>query len=191
MGADNVKLSKKELNEYRTKYEISKEKFELVLKNFRKYATRDGRITRDAFKLILGGVMHDDLAEQVFDSFDFDHNGYMDVREYLSMMGVTHGGSLEQKLNASFDLFDKNGDGVLSKEEVKGMFVLIIKQKRAAANPKAPQEELDEKSLQTIQGIVDAVFSRVDTDGNGTIDRKEFLAGFKDHPEVCGFFKQF
>ncbi|KAH3756256.1 neurocalcin-like [Pelomyxa schiedti] len=190
MGADNVKMSKKELNEYRTKYEIPQDKFAVIVKNFKKHATADGRITRDAFKKILGGVMHDALAEQVFDSFDADGNGYMDLREYLAMMGVTHGGNLDQKLNASFDLFDKDGNGTLSRDEVKGMFVLIIKQKRAAAG-QSQNEPLDEKSMQTIQGIVDTVFDRVDTDRSGAIDRQEFIAGFRDHPEICGFFKQF
>jgi Ca2+-binding EF-hand superfamily protein len=31
---------------------------------------------------------------------------------------------------ASFEIFDKNGDGVLSKEEVKKMLVMVVKQVR-------------------------------------------------------------
>ena len=82
----------------------------------------------------------------------------MDLREYLMMMGgefyflkkqpsihsihtlknkkyhlsiiylVTHGGTIEQKLKASFEMFDKDGNGELSKVEVREMFMLIVNQ---------------------------------------------------------------
>jgi Ca2+-binding EF-hand superfamily protein len=99
----------------------------MVIKCFKKHANSEGKISKDSFKKILAGVMHEDLAAQVFDSFDRDHSGTMDVKEYLAMMGVSHGGTIEQKLRASFELFDKNGDGVLSKDEIRDMFISIVK----------------------------------------------------------------
>jgi hypothetical protein len=89
----------------------------------------------------------------------------MDIHEYLALMGVTFGGTTEQKLKgthqfstplfkvalniffannilefdndihflklcfvASFEIFDKNGDGVLSRDEVRSMLVMVVKQ---------------------------------------------------------------
>eukprot|EP00727_Mastigamoeba_balamuthi_P007799 m51a1_g364 hypothetical protein (199) ;mRNA; r:601183-602152 len=198
MGNDAAKPTKDEKECFKRQYGIPEEKFDMVMKSFKKHATGDGKISRDAFKKILAGVMHDELAEQVFDSFDRDGNNTMDVHEYLMMMGVTHGGTIEQKLRASFGLFDKNGDGVLSKEEVREMFILIVKQKKTAqmlrqtgAKPHAKPEPIDAKGLAAIDGIINTVFDKVDKDHNGVLDIDEFLLGFSEHPEVCGFFKQF
>jgi Ca2+-binding EF-hand superfamily protein len=52
----------------------------------------------------------------------------MDVREYMALMGVTFGGSMDQKLKASFEIFDRNGDGSLSKEEVRQMLTMVVRQ---------------------------------------------------------------
>ena len=109
--------------------------------------------------------MHEELCDQVFDSFDRDHSGALDVKEYLMMMGVTHGGTIDQKLRASFDLFDKNGDGVLCKAEIREMFVSIVKQKRAAERFRATgirtaaaDEPVDAKALAAIDGVINTVF---------------------------------
>ncbi|KAH3761242.1 hypothetical protein Pelo_6934 [Pelomyxa schiedti] len=198
MGAESSALTKVEAAQIRNQYGLPQEKFDVVLKSFQKHADRNGKISSAAFKQILDGVMHPDLADKVFASFDRDNSGTMDVREYLAMMGVTHGGTLEQKLNASFELFDKNGDGVLSKEEIREMFVMIVKQKRTATNMRksagsaaASAVELDDKAMAAINSVINTVFDRIDVDRNGTIDRDEFLNGFAKHPDVCGFFKQF
>eukprot|EP01105_Mastigella_eilhardi_P002573 TRINITY_DN1321_c0_g2_i1.p1 TRINITY_DN1321_c0_g2~~TRINITY_DN1321_c0_g2_i1.p1 ORF type:complete len:176 (-),score=64.83 TRINITY_DN1321_c0_g2_i1:109-636(-) len=170
---------------------VSQEKLDEALKSFAKHAV-DGKITRQAFKTILAGIMYDELADQVFDSFDRDKNGYMDLDEYLTMMGVTHGGTVQQKLNASFDLFDKNGDGTLSRDEIREMFILIIKQKRVAqGKPVVKGETLEAREMAIIEGVIEAVFKEVDIDHNGVLDRAEYLRGFSEHPEICGFFNQF
>eukprot|EP01105_Mastigella_eilhardi_P021994 TRINITY_DN5381_c0_g4_i1.p1 TRINITY_DN5381_c0_g4~~TRINITY_DN5381_c0_g4_i1.p1 ORF type:complete len:199 (+),score=46.55 TRINITY_DN5381_c0_g4_i1:62-658(+) len=190
-------LTKMEEQEYMKTYGIPPEKYSVVMKSFKTHMTTDSKITREGFKKILEGVLQPELVDQVFDSFDRDHNGYMDVREYLAMMGVTYGGTLDQKLNASFELFDKNGDGGLSREEVRDMFLMIVKQKRAAQSfmktgARVPMNQpLDTKAMTAIEKVIDTVFDRVDRDKNGSIDRHEFMLGFSEHPDVCGFFKQF
>eukprot|EP01106_Pelomyxa_sp_JSP_P011910 TRINITY_DN3174_c0_g1_i3.p1 TRINITY_DN3174_c0_g1~~TRINITY_DN3174_c0_g1_i3.p1 ORF type:complete len:190 (-),score=90.75 TRINITY_DN3174_c0_g1_i3:93-578(-) len=161
---------------------MTKEQYEEVMKAYKKAATKDGRITRQAFVEMHQGQMPTARAEQMFDSFDKDKSGSIDVREYLSLMGVSQSGTPEQKLAASFDLFDKNGDGHLSKEEVKTLFTMTAKQKKGT---------LDAKTLAMIDKTVTVVFEKVDKDKSGNIDRKEFLEGFSAQPELCGFFKQY
>lgn len=142
--------------------------------------------------------MDEDLARKVFASFDADHNGTLEIDEYLTMMGVLHWGSVEQKLKASFSLFDKNGDGQLSRVEINEMFVSMVKQKRAAEQSSksgkrvtASTVSLSEKDMDSISRVVNTVFDKVDTDKSGEIDYDEFIKGFTTHPDICGFFKQF
>eukprot|EP00029_Vermamoeba_vermiformis_P006964 TRINITY_DN2877_c0_g1_i1.p1 TRINITY_DN2877_c0_g1~~TRINITY_DN2877_c0_g1_i1.p1 ORF type:complete len:144 (+),score=30.14 TRINITY_DN2877_c0_g1_i1:36-467(+) len=129
MGNGHLKLSKDETENFNKMYNIPPEKSKLIFKSFEKSA-HGSKISRENFLKIMDnhGVMERDLANQVFDSFDRDGNGDMDLEEYMALMGVTFGGNIEQKLRASFEIFDKNGDGVLSKDEVRRMLVMVVKQ---------------------------------------------------------------
>lgn len=168
------------------------------MKSFKKYAGKDNKITESAFIVAVSESMDEDLARKVFASFDADHNGTLEIDEYLTMMGVLHWGSIEQKLKASFSLFDKNGDGQLSPKEINEMFVSMVKQKRAGELSEKTKTKvltstitLSEKDLDSINRVVLTVFEKVDTDKSGEIDYQEFITGFTTHPDICGFFKQF
>jgi Ca2+-binding EF-hand superfamily protein len=200
MGNGHLKLSKDEMDNFRKMYNIPPEKSKLIFKSFEKSA-HGGKISRENFIKIMDnhGVMETELANQVFDSFDRDGNGDMDMDEYMTLMGVTFGGNIEQKLRASFEIFDKNGDGVLSKEEVKKMLVMVVKQvTRAQLKARqgkkvsgSTQIEIDENGHAKLNTILDDIFNKVDANHDGLIDINEFIHGFADHPEICGFFKQF
>lgn len=65
-------------------FAVPQEKFDIVLKSFKKHANADGRISREGFKKILDGVMHPELADKVFDSFDRDHNKFVYSHKHYS-----------------------------------------------------------------------------------------------------------
>lgn len=50
---------------------------------------------------------------------------------------------------------------------------------------------MNDEELKAVNGIIDTVFEKVDTDKNSTLDINEFTAGFSANPEVCAFFMQF
>lgn len=122
----------------------------------------------------------------------------MDINEYLALMGVTFGGTVQQKLRASFAIFDKDGNGTLSKDEVRDMLRMVIIQVMRAqyrtTHGKIPSKGatvLDAAANAKIDQVVDEVFDRVDKDKSGAIDIDEFEAGFGENPEMLAFFKQF
>jgi hypothetical protein len=79
----------------------------------------------------------------------------------------------------------------------------------------APSEQVLKAREAEIQRIIDEIFAKVDADNvrswlllppsfawdlhavclaspqSGTIDLEEFKVGFKEHPDICNFFKQF
>ena len=184
-------VSKKEQKEMSEKFGIPMDQIKEMLNNFRKRAGADGTISKEQFRELLKGLMSDDLVDKVFTSFDKDGSGTMDEHEYLFMMGVTRGNNIEQKLRASFKMFDTDGNGALDPSEIREMFTLIINQRRAAQNPGKPLEPLNEKTVASINNIVREVFIKIDKNKSGTISLEEFIAGFNEYPEICGFFKQF
>eukprot|EP01106_Pelomyxa_sp_JSP_P000881 TRINITY_DN1128_c1_g1_i2.p1 TRINITY_DN1128_c1_g1~~TRINITY_DN1128_c1_g1_i2.p1 ORF type:complete len:189 (-),score=53.27 TRINITY_DN1128_c1_g1_i2:117-683(-) len=188
MGAEESGMTSTEIAAFKHKFSIADSTFETLAKSFKKHCDKTGKVSRPVFIKVLENAMPEELANKVFDSFDRDHSGWIDVREYLTLMGVIHGKSIEAKLNASFDMFDANGDGSLSKEEVTQMFMMMVRQKRKAQNL---PDTIDAKAQANIQKTVDNVFAVADKDKNGTISREEFTEGFLTRPDVCTFFRQF
>ena len=87
------------------------------------------------------------------------------------MCGMTRAGTPEQRLAASFELFDENHDGVISKDEVRAILTMLVQQKMAIARfqetgkkVSASGQVLDPKVLASIDRIVDVTFAKVDTD---------------------------
>lgn len=56
-----------------------------------------------------------------------DNSGKLTIKEWIRMLAVTYGGTVEQKLQASFRLFDKNNNGDISKHEMADMLKLVLR----------------------------------------------------------------
>jgi len=198
MGADQTKLTPEQKAEFFKTFKVSESEYESIMTAFKQRADENGCISREAFVESVSATSHPELAAMIFDVFDRDGNNVMDLREYLIMCGMTRAGTVEQRLGASFELFDENGDGVISQDEVRKILRLLVQQKMAMARFQqtghkcaASTQKLDPKTLASIDRVVAITFAKVDTDKNGTIDKDEFIKGFATHPEICSFFKQF
>lgn len=194
MGANGTKIDKQK---YMAEFNLTESDYKKLVKSFKKTAKK-GKITEPEFVSCFQGILDEATATNVFRAFDSDHSGSLDADEYLMMMGVTNFGTTEQKLKASFTLFDKNGDERLSKDEVKDMLVSVVKQRIALQHLNTTGKHISvdcvvisTKDLDTINKIVDEVFLKVDSDKSDFIDYEEFATGFANHPDVCNFFKQF
>jgi len=198
MGAEQTKLTPEQKQEFFKTFNVSESEYQAIMTAFKQRADEHGCISREAFIDSVSATSHPELAAMIFDVFDKDGNNVMDLREYLVMCGMTRAGTVEQRLGASFELFDENGDGVISQDEVRNILRLLVQQKMAMARFQATghkccasSQKLDEKTLASIDRVVAITFAKVDTDKNGTIDKDEFIQGFATHPEICSFFKQF
>ena len=56
-------------------------------------------------------------SQQVFDLFDYDKDGIMDIRELvLSLCNFISSFSAEEKCSLMFELFDRDGDHIIAKD---------------------------------------------------------------------------
>ena len=115
------------------------------------------------------------LSDSLFRVFDKDKNGTMDFGEYmLALKATSHSLTPEDKLRWIFDVFDKDGGGTISANEVE----LLIDGLFKMSGHETEEEDLKE----ACKDIMDTI----DSDGDGEITKKEFIANALNSPFIAG-----
>ena len=140
---------------------MGKQERDNLSKVFKAFDTNgDGKLSMDEVKEgyleHYGRVMSDAEVEEMFRSVDTDNSGFIDYTEFV--VAATNQSSLtsQEKLHAAFRMFDKDGSGIISAEEIREVLCF------GGTN-----------SLST--EAVDAIIKQVDENGDGEIQFEEFV----------------
>lgn len=81
-----------------------------------------GKISKEQFEGIYASFFPNadptEYARHVFRSFDTNADGTLDFKEYIVALHLTSGGKTLQKLEWAFGLYDVDGNGTISKNEI-------------------------------------------------------------------------
>ena len=156
-----------------------------VFEAFAEAADDEGLLSRQAFNSVFrklikaGGAIADadkprieGVVDRLFETFDADGNGVVDFSELASGLSVLCGGSREDKVEAAFSLYDLNGDGFISLEEMTTYLTSVFKvlyetQPETRARMGVSAEEL--AAVTAEQAFVDA-----DVNHDGVLSFDEF-----------------
>ena len=96
----------------------------------------ENTLTRDGFRACFGSLLYgldeDEtqraafVLDKMFDIFDINGDGHVDVAEFLSGLSVLVGGSRDDKIRAAFDLYDLNENGYISLNEFERYLVSVF-----------------------------------------------------------------
>ena len=124
-------------------------------------ADNDGKLSLEEMKKALSsGEVKFDFNEEIFKQIDTDNSGNIEYTEFISACIEKNIYLNEEKLKEAFKLFDADGSGKISRDEIEKVLKL-------GSNSKE----------------IDNIMAKHDTNKDGEIDFNEFLDMMKEIPK--------
>jgi calcium-dependent protein kinase len=140
---------------------LSKQERDGLAKVFKAFDKNgDGKLSiqevKEGYLEHYGKVMSDEEVETMFNSVDTDRSGFIDYSEFVVAAMNESQLTSNDKLQAAFKMFDKDGSGIISADEIKEVLGFG-------------------GSNQLSKDAIDAIVKQVDENGDGEISYEEFV----------------
>ncbi|CAI9542729.1 unnamed protein product [Staurois parvus] len=130
-----------------------------------------GIVNEDTFKEIYaqffpqGDVSN--YAHFLFNAFDTDHNGSVSFEDFVMGLSTLLRGTIQEKLNWAFNLYDINKDGYITKEEMLDIMKAIYDMMGKCTYPIVRED--------TPKQHVENFFQKMDINKDGVVTIDEFI----------------
>jgi len=182
MGAKKSKLSPHDLKELAEQTNCTQQEIKLFYKNFKKNQP-GGKLSKKQFEELYKKFFPEgdaeSFADHSFKTFDKNGDGTLDFREFMVALSITTSrGTFKQKLKWAYNMYDLDGDGYITKVEMKEILTAIYKMVGEENMLDFMGDEL------TVDQRVEMIFQKIDQDGNEKITTEEFFEGVKKDPKL-------
>ncbi|EFO25213.1 neuronal calcium sensor family protein 3 [Loa loa] len=171
------KIPKEDLLELESKTYFTKKELRKWYKDFMKdYPTGELKMNefQNIYKQFFPNGDPTKFATFVFNVFDSNNDGCISFHEFITALSITSRGTLDEKLDWAFSLYDVDKDGYITKEEM-GDIVEAIHSMIGDILELPKDEDTPEKRVAKI-------FSNMDHNLDGKLTLEEFREGSKNDP---------
>ncbi|XP_051257900.1 Kv channel-interacting protein 1b isoform X1 [Dicentrarchus labrax] len=149
---------------------FTKQELQILYRGF-KNECPSGVVNEETFKHIYAQFFpHGDAsmyAHYLFNAFDTTNNGSIKFKDFVTGLSILLRGTLREKLEWTFHLYDINKDGYINREEmteiVRAIYDMMGKYTYPALKGDVPQQH------------VDAFFQKMDKNKDGVVTLEEFI----------------
>ena len=169
-----------------------------VIRQFKGFAKSGNYLTRNEFRMCFDriiasavGTFENEaerqkcnlLIEKLFDIFDQDGNDRVDFRELTMGLSILCGNrNAIEKIKASFELYDENGDGYISPEEMKRYLCCVFKViYETVPGTQQRMKGLSPEELANVTTI--ECFEECDKNHDGVLSFEEFTGWYLSSPD--------
>ncbi|KAF3841364.1 hypothetical protein F7725_007226, partial [Dissostichus mawsoni] len=158
------------LSQLEAQTNFSKQELQILYRGF-KNECPSGVVNEETFKHIYAQFFpHGDVsmyAHYLFNAFDTTNNGSIKFKDFVMGLSILLRGTLREKLEWTFHLYDINKDGYINREEmteiVRAIYDMMGKFTYPAIKGDVPQQH------------VDAFFRKMDKNKDGVVTLEEFI----------------
>ncbi|XP_047432635.1 Kv channel-interacting protein 2-like [Mugil cephalus] len=149
---------------------FSKKELQVLYRGF-KNECPSGLVNEETFKSIYSQFFPQGdsgmYAHFLFEAFDTHNNGSISFEDFVTSLSIILRGSITDKLNWAFNMYDLNKDGCISREEMTdimhSIYDMMGKYTYPCMKESAPKEH------------VDSFFQKMDKNKDGVVTIEEFL----------------
>jgi len=169
-------LSRRDLQELVNQTHFTEAEIQKLHAHFKQISTSirsDGVIDLAEFQQALG-LKNSVFAERLFNVFDKNKDEVINFREFVCGLSVfCSKGTLEEKLQLSFRIYDHDEDGYIDKGELMSMLRAIM-----------GDNLIFNLSESHMKALVDSTFNEADINGDGLISFLEYKELVMKHPSI-------
>eukprot|EP01084_Bolivina_argentea_P199544 341433_1 len=127
------------------------------------------------------------LGDRLFAVFDTENNGVISWSEFLVGLARYNKGSMEQKIDMLFEIYDMNSEQQVNREELSLMLYTVATPTMAIftdSNSGNPIKNVSDITKQTVEKIVCDAFKQYDTNKDGLLSKQQFSNWVKENPST-------
>ncbi|XP_024938511.1 Kv channel-interacting protein 1 isoform X5 [Cephus cinctus] len=151
---------------------FTRKEIQLIYRGF-KQECPTGLVDEEAFKQIFSQFFPQGDASQyahyVFNTMKRKPSGKISFEEFLTILSKVSRGSVEEKLQWVFGLYDLDGDGLISKEEMLGVVGSIYEMLGRYTQPQIVEPQMAAREH------VDRIFHLIDANKDGVVTIEELV----------------